>query len=147
MKITVETKIKAPIELIWNLWTEAKHIEKWNNASSDWYTPHAVNNLKIGGRFTYRMEARKGGEGFDFSGTYSLIEPRVKIEYRLDDGRVVRVDFIEEADGVAVIETFDPEDMNAPELQKAGWQAILDNFKSYVLKHNSFLGRMFSFLA
>ncbi|HEY0908465.1 MAG TPA: SRPBCC family protein [Candidatus Paceibacterota bacterium] len=130
-KITVETKVKAPIEKVWAFWTEAKHIEKWNNASPDWHTPRAINNLKIGGRFTSRMEAKDGSAGFDFGGTYTTIEQFSKIEYRMDDGRMARIDFIDEEDGVAIVETFDPEKVNPAEMQKAGWQAILDNFKSY----------------
>lgn len=135
-KITVETKIKAPIEKIWECWTETKHIEKWNAASSDWHTVRAINNLKLAGRFTYRMEAKDGSEGFDLAGTYTLIEPLKKIEYRLDDGRMVRIDFVEEDDGVAIIETFDPEDINSPEMQKMGWQGILNSFKVYTLSQN-----------
>jgi uncharacterized protein YndB with AHSA1/START domain len=136
MKITVETKIKAPLKTIWELWTGVEHIEKWNNASADWHTPTAVNNLKIAGGFSYRMEARDGSFGFDFSGTYTNIELYKKIEYKLDDGRMVRIDFIEEGDEVAIVETFETEKVNPPEMQKTGWQAILDNFKAYTLAYN-----------
>lgn len=137
MKITVETKIKAPLHLVWELWTGVQHIEKWNNASPDWHTPTAVNNLKIAGGFSYRMEARDGSAGFDLRGSYTNIELYKKIEYKLEDGRMVRIDFIEEGDEVAIVETFEPEKVNSPEMQKAGWQAILDNFKAYTLAYNS----------
>lgn len=136
-KITVETKVKAPIEKVWECWTGARHIERWNNASPEWHTPRAINNLKLGGRFTTRMEAKDGSAGFDFAGTYTTIEECKKIEYRLDDGRMARIDFIDEEDGVAIIETFDAEKVNPAEMQKQGWQAILDNFKAYAESQSS----------
>lgn len=130
-RITVEAKVKAPIEKVWEFWTGTRHIERWNNASPDWHTPRAINNLKLAGRFTSRMEAKDGSTGFDFAGTYTNIEEFKKIEYRLDDGRMVRIDFIDEEDGIAIVETFEIEKENSPEMQKMGWQAILDNFKKY----------------
>lgn len=109
-----------------------EHIQKWNNASADWHTPHATNDLTVGGRFTSRMESKDGAVGFDFTGVYTAIDQYEKIEYVLDDGRKVKVEFLKEADQYRIVETFDPENINPIEMQKAGWQAILDNFKAYV---------------
>lgn len=131
--ITVEAYIDAPIEKIWSYWTEPEHIKKWNNASSDWHTPHASNDLRTGGEFLTRMESRDGSQGFDFTGTYTAVEQDKRIEYVMTDGRKVSVAFEPKGRGINVIETFDPESINPPEMQKGGWQAILDNFKAYVL--------------
>ena len=130
--ITVEAAIVAPIEKVWKYWTEPQHITQWNNASEDWHTPHAENDLKEGGRFTSRMEAKDGSFGFDFGGTYTLVETNKQIEYTLDDGRKVSINFTSQGNETTVVETFEAENMNSIELQKGGWQAILDNFKKYV---------------
>ena len=130
--ITVEAAIVAPIEKVWKYWTEPQHITQWNNASEDWHTPHAENDLKEGGRFTSRMEAKDGSFGFDFGGTYTLVETNKQIEYTLDDGRKVSINFTRQGNETTVVETFEAENMNSIELQKGGWQAILDNFKKYV---------------
>ena len=130
--ITVEAAIAAPIEKVWHYWTEPQHITQWNNASEDWHTPHAENDLKEGGRFTSRMEAKDGSFGFDFGGTYTLIETLKLIEYTLDDGRKVIINFTSQGNETTFVETFEAESMNSIELQKGGWQAILDNFKKYV---------------
>ena len=130
--ITVEAAIVAPIEKVWKYWTEPQHIIQWNNASEDWHTPHAENDLKEGGRFTSRMEAKDGSFGFDFGGTYTLVETNKQIEYTLDDGRKVSINFTSQGNETTVVETFEAENMNSIELQKGGWQAILDNFKKYV---------------
>ena len=130
--ITVEAAIVAPIEKVWKYWTEPQHITQWNNASEDWHTPHAENDLKEGGRFTSRMEAKDGSFGFDFGGTYTLVETNKQIEYTLDDGRKVSINFTSQGNETTVGETFEAENMNSIELQKGGWQAILDNFKKYV---------------
>ena len=130
--ITVEAAIVAPIEKVWKYWTEPQHITQWNNASEDWHTPHAENDLKEGGRFTSRMEAKDGSFGFDFGGTYTLIETLKLIEYTLDDDRKVIINFTSQGNETTVVETFEAENMNSIELQKGGWQAILDNFKKYV---------------
>ncbi len=135
-RITVETQVNAPLEVVWSFWTGTKHIEVWNAASKDWYTPQAINNLKIGGRFTYRMEARDGSSGFDFAGTYTTIVPNEKIEYKLDDGRVVRIDFIPENGMVSIVETFEPETIHGLDMQRVGWQTILDSFKAYTEKNS-----------
>ena len=129
--ITVEAAIAAPIEKVWQYWTEPQHITQWNNASEDWHTPHAENDLKEG-RFTSRMEAKDGSFGFDFSGNYTLVETNKLIEYTLDDDRKVSINFTSHGNETTVVKTFEAENMNSIELQKGGWQAILDNFKKYV---------------
>lgn len=130
--ITIEAIIQAPIEKVWQFWTEPAHIQKWNNASDDWHTPFAKNDLQKGGKFLYRMEAKNGSIGFDFEGTYTLIKHQETIEYVLGDGREVQIEFIKEDGKVKVIENFDAEDTNPVEMQREGWQAILNNFKAYV---------------
>ncbi|MBP5993611.1 MAG: SRPBCC family protein [Candidatus Moranbacteria bacterium] len=133
--VTVETVIAAPIEKVWMCWAEPEHITHWNFASDDWHAPSATNDLRVGGRFSYRMEARDGSAGFDFSGTYAVVEERQRIEYVMDgeDARKVSVEFAAHPDGCRVVETFETEETNPIELQRAGWQAILDNFKKHVL--------------
>ena len=131
-KITVETTVNASIEKVWQYWTEPKHIEKWNNASEDWHTPHAENDLRVGGKFLSRMETRDGSFGFDFEGIYSEVIPFEKIKYGLEDGREVETLFTENGTTTKIISTFDAENENPLEMQKDGWQAILDNFKKYV---------------
>jgi hypothetical protein len=133
-KITVETTINASIEKIWLYWTEPKHIEKWNNASDDWHTPHAENDLRIGGKFLSRMEAKDGSFGFDFEGIYSEVKPFEKIKYSLEDGREVETMFVKNGENIEITTTFDAENENPIEMQKEGWQAILNNFKKYVEK-------------
>jgi uncharacterized protein YndB with AHSA1/START domain len=133
-QITVEVLVNAPIEKVWEYWTKPEHIVNWNFASSDWCSPNAVNDLKVGGEFNFRMEAKDGSGGFDFQGTYSLVEPNKKIEYTIIDGRKVTIEFGEEGGGCRVVETFEAEKINPLEMQKSGWQAILNNFKKYVEK-------------
>jgi len=132
MKITVETVVKAEPNRVWNAWNNPADIKQWNNASDDWHTTSSSVDLREGGKFTARMEARDGSQGFDFEGTYTRVEPNKTIEYRMGDGREVKVEFVPQADGVLVKETFDTEDENTPELQRQGWQAILDNFGKHV---------------
>jgi len=129
--ITVNARINAPVGKVWSLFTGPEHIVRWNNASDDWHTPKAENDLRVGGRFVSRMEARDGSEGFDFSGTYSRVEPLSDISYTLDDDRLVQVSFVAEGTDTVVTTTFEAEQVNSTELQQAGWQAILDNFKKY----------------
>lgn len=129
--ITVEVLIHAPIEKVWHDFTDPAAVMAWNAASDDWHTTQANNDLRTGGSFAYRMEAKDGSEGFDFTGTYDSVVPNEHIAYTMDDGRKVEVRFVPDADGVGVIERFEPEAENSPELQRAGWQAILDNFKKY----------------
>jgi uncharacterized protein YndB with AHSA1/START domain len=132
MKITVESVVKADLNRVWAAWNNPEDIKRWNAASDDWHTPRASVDLREGGKFNARMEARDGSEGFDFEGTYTRIVPRKLIEYRMDDGREVSVEFSQEAGRVRVRETFDAESQNPAELQRQGWQAILDNFARHV---------------
>ena len=131
-KITVETTVNASMDRVWQYWTEPKHIKKWNNASDDWHTPHAENDLRVGGKFLSRMEAKDGSFGFDFEGIYSEVIPFEKIKYGLEDGREVEIMFNGKGQTTEVIEVFDAENENPIEMQKGGWQAILNNFKKYV---------------
>lgn len=131
MKITVETKIAAPVELVWSAYSTPEDIKQWNAASDDWHTTKATVDLRVGGAFTSRMEARDGSFGFDFAGTYTAIVPRERIEYSFGD-RVAFVEFATAADGVTVRVTFDAEAENSVEQQRGGWEAILNNFKKHV---------------
>jgi len=132
--ITIETLVAAPIEKIWNYWTAPEHIQHWNFASDDWCSPAATNDLKPGGKFNYRMEAKDGSMGFDFEGTYTAVKLNEAIEYILGDERNVYIKFEKAGDEYKVAETFEAEDVNSVELQKGGWQSILNNFKNYVEK-------------
>jgi uncharacterized protein YndB with AHSA1/START domain len=132
VKITVKTTIDAPTERVWKYWTEPKHITKWNNASDDWHTPFAENDLQAGGKFLSRMEAKDGSFGFDFEGIYDEVKLYEVISYTMADGRKVTITFAAVDDKTEVIEIFDAEDTNSIELQQNGWQAILDNFRKYV---------------
>ena len=130
--ITVQSNINATIKKVWECWTLPEHITKWNNASDDWDTPYAENDLRTGGKFKSTMAAKDGSMSFDFEGEYILVELNKVIKYVLADGRKVEVIFKETASGVEIIESFDPETVNPEEMQRAGWQAILDNFKKHV---------------
>ncbi|MCM3115515.1 SRPBCC family protein [Neobacillus sp. MER 74] len=130
-KITVQTTVHAPVEKVWEHWTEPKHITQWNNASEDWHTPFAENDLTVGGKFLTRMEAKDGSFGFDFGGVYDEVKLNEVISYTMGDGRKVSVTFKGQGNDTEVIETFDAETTNPIEMQQAGWQAILDNFKKY----------------
>lgn len=129
--ITVENTINAPAQKVWDYWTKPEHITKWNNASEDWHTPWAKNDLRVGGNFSARMEAKDGSMGFDFGGVYDAVRPHEYIEYTLGDGRKVRVTFTPSDNNTRVVENFEAETTNSVEMQKGGWQAILDNFKKY----------------
>ena len=130
--ITVQNTINASIEKVWELWTAPEHVIKWNNASDDWHTPFAENDLKVGGKFKYTMASKDGTMGFDFEGIYTNVVNPSLIEYEMADGRKVKIIFEKDEDSIKVIESFDPETENPEEMQKNGWQAILDNFKKYV---------------
>ncbi|WP_308637891.1 SRPBCC family protein [Paenibacillus silvisoli] len=130
-RVTIETTVQAPVEKVWELWTEPTHITQWNSPSEDWHTPHAENDLRVGGKFTSRMEAKDGSFGFDFGGVYDDVKTHEAIVYTIGDDREVQIQFIGEGGATKVIETFETETMNAVEMQRAGWQAILDNFKKY----------------
>lgn len=132
MNITITTNIQAAIDKVWDCWTLPEHIVNWNFASPDWHAPAAENDLREGGEFVFTMAARDGSVAFDFTGIYTLVEPHKRIEYRIADGRKVSVQFLVEANHVVVTETFETENQNSAEMQEAGWQAILNNFKDYV---------------
>lgn len=131
-KITIEANIHATPEQVWQCWTLPEHITKWNQASDDWHTPHAENDLRVGGRFSSRMESKDGKYGFDFGGVYDAVEPYHKIAYTIGDGRTVHITMEPVDGGTQVVETFEAESQNSIERQRQGWQAILDNFKRYV---------------
>ena len=130
--ITIEASIQASPEQVWQCWTQPEHITKWNQASDDWHTPHAENDLRVGGRFSSRMESKDGKYGFDFWGVYDRVEPFSRIDYTIGDGRAVHITMKPIDGGTYVVETFEAESENSIELQREGWQAILDNFKRYV---------------
>lgn len=131
-KVTVETTVNAPIERTWAYWTGPEHIMKWNNASDDWHTPHSINDLRVGGKFLSRMEAKDKSFGFDFEGIYDQVSLNKFISYTLGDGRKVQITFTDQGKATKISEVFDPESTNPVELQRDGWQAILNNFKRYV---------------
>jgi uncharacterized protein YndB with AHSA1/START domain len=133
--ITVETKVAADIATVWHAYTNPDDIIKWNAASDDWHTTAATVELHEGGHFSSRMEAKDGSQGFDFAGTYTRIVPYAVIEYAFGE-RHARVDFVEGGDGVTVTVAFDPENQFPEDMQRAGWQAILDNFKRHVEAKN-----------
>ncbi|MGW9126424.1 SRPBCC family protein [Paenibacillus chitinolyticus] len=129
--ITVEATVHAPVDKVWEYWTEPQHITKWSFASDDWHAPKAENDLRVGGKFLTRMEAKDGSFGFEFGGEYDEIRINELISYTLGDGRNVTITFIGQENNTRVIEAFEAEAANSVEMQKAGWQAILDNFKKY----------------
>lgn len=129
--ITIETTINAPVEKVWSYWTTPEHIIKWNNASDDWHTTKAENDLRVGGKFSSRMEAKDGSLGFDFGGVYDKININKQIAYTLGDNRKVNISFTESEKGIRVVEIFEAETENSLELQRFGWLAILNNFKKY----------------
>jgi uncharacterized protein YndB with AHSA1/START domain len=131
IKITVSAIVKQPVARVWVLWTNPFHIIHWNYASADWHTTYAETDLKKGGKFLSRMEAKDGSFGFDFSGEYTKVELNKCIKYTLDDERVVEILFRSKGNDTIVTETFEAEQENSVELQKTGWQSILDNFKNY----------------
>jgi uncharacterized protein YndB with AHSA1/START domain len=132
ISIIVETTILAPVEVVWQYFTDPEHVVNWNNASPDWHTPKAENQLIVGGKFSYIMAAKDGSFSFDFWGIYDVIHENQLLQYTLGDSRKVSVEFISLEDDTKIIETFEAETENTIELQKNGWQAILDNFKKYV---------------
>ena len=132
MRITVETVVKAPIARVWDAWNNPADIQQWNAPQDDWHTTRSAVDLREGGRFSARMEAKNGSAGFDFEGTYGGVVPKQAIDFRMSDGRDVKIEFVERPGEVLVKETFDTETENTPELQRKGWQAILDNFARHV---------------
>ena len=130
--ITVKTTIDRSIGEVWDYWTTPEHITKWNFATPEWHCPKAEHDLKVGGKLNYHMAAKNGSMAFDYTATFTRLEPNELMEYKLDDGRKVTISFSDIGDKTEVIETFEVEDENSIEMQRQGWQAILDNFKKYV---------------
>ncbi|MBC7885680.1 MAG: SRPBCC family protein [Saprospiraceae bacterium] len=131
VSITVKATIHAPIEKVWKSWTTPEHIMQWNTASDEWHTPHAENDLRVGGKFLSRMAAKDGSFSFDFEGVYTKVNDHEAIAYQLGDDRKVEIHFAAAGDDTLVTEIFEAESTNPIELQQTGWQAILDNFKKY----------------
>jgi len=131
VKVTVDTIVHAPVAEVWKAYTSPSDIVKWNAASDDWHTTKASVDLRVGGSFSSRMEAKDGSFGFDFAGTYTAVVPNERIEYSFGD-RSVTVDFSETSEGVRVTISFDAESTHSIEQQRGGWQAILNNFKRHV---------------
>ncbi len=129
--ITVEATVNAPVEKVWECWSNPQHITQWCNASNDWHAPRAENDLRTGGKFSTRMEAKDGSFGFDFGGQYDEVKTNELITYTMDDGRKVKINFTALSDTTEVVESFEAEDENPVEIQRGGWQSILDNFKNY----------------
>lgn len=131
IKVTVEATIKAPVEKVWKLWSTPEDIKQWNSASDDWHTPKAENDLRTGGTFSSRMEAKDGSFGFDFAGVYDEVINHQLIAYTMGDGRTVKVTFTANGNETKVTEVFEAENQNPIDMQETGWQAILNNFKKY----------------
>lgn len=130
--ITVRASIRATVQKVWHKWTQPQDIVRWNHASDDWHTTKAINELHVGGRFSYRMEAKDGSMGFDFMGVYDNVILHKQIDYTLGDDRKVKITFTSVGNHTEVVQSFEPEETNPAELQRQGWQAILDNFRQYV---------------
>lgn len=135
-KITISVSIKAPVEKVWENFINPEAIMQWNNASDDWYTPKAVNDLRVGGSFIYTMAAKDGSFSFDFGGEYDNVLENQLIEYTIEDGRQVSVRFTGNDEETHIEEIFEAELQNPVEMQQQGWQAILNNFKAFVEKSN-----------
>ena len=130
-KINIQASILADKQKVWDYYTLPQHITQWNFADPSWHCPSATNNMKIGGKYSARMEAKDGSFGFDFGGIYDEVRTNEYIEYTLGDGRKVKIDFVADNNKTKISESFEPESENPHELQKGGWQAILNNFKKY----------------
>ncbi len=130
--ITVSAIVAAPLPQVWEAWTDPEHITKWAFATNDWEAPAAENDVRVGGRFKTTMAAKDKSVSFDFTGMYTAVTAHTLIAYTMDDGRTARITFEQMPEGVKITETFDPESQNSPEMQRDGWQAILNNFKAYV---------------
>ena len=129
--ITVSTMVNAPVEKVWQCWNGPDHITKWCQATPEWHAPSADNDLRKGGKFRTTMAAKDGSMSFEFEGVYDEVEPMKRIAYTMADGRRVKIVFEQEGQQTRITETFDPESQNSIELQRGGWQAILDSFKQY----------------
>jgi len=132
IQIRISAMVNAPIDRVWDSWTKPEHITKWNFADDSWHCPSASNDLKVGGKYIARMEAKDGTLGFDFEATYDTIIDKQELTYTMPDGRKVTTIFVSDGNETSITTTFDAESENPVELQKQGWQAILDNFKKYV---------------
>lgn len=135
--IKIQVLVAGPIELVWTCWNSPEHIIKWNAANDDWHTPAAVSDFRIGGSFSYRMEAKDGSMGFDLNGKFDQIEDHRYIAYTMEDDRKVAIEFEARGDRTLITEQFEAESMNSRELQEAGWQAILNNFAKYTSELHS----------
>lgn len=129
--LTIEATIGLPVAQVWDLWSKPEHITKWNYAGDDWHCPSAENDLRAGGKYSSRMEAKDGSFGFDFWGTYEEVVPFERVTSVLGDGRTVQVNFTDLGGSTRLVESFEAEGENPPELQQQGWQMILNNFKKY----------------
>lgn len=129
--VTVESIVNTPVEKVWEFWNEPKHITNWYQASDDWHAPFAENDLQTNGKFKTTMAAKDGSYQFDFEGVYTNVQPYKTIAYTLLDGRKVHIDFNPQGNSTEVVETFEAEETNPVQMQKDGWQAILNNFKKY----------------
>jgi uncharacterized protein YndB with AHSA1/START domain len=129
--VNIETTVNAPVNKVWETWSKPEHITKWATATDEWHTPRAENDLRTGGKFLSRMEAKDGSAGFDFGGTYDEVRPNEYIEYTMGDGRNVKTNFKEENGKTHITQSFEAEETNPVEMQRTGWQTILDNFKKY----------------
>lgn len=130
-RITVETIVKSPVEKVWKSWNEPEHIMNWCHASDDWHAPASTNDIRTGGTFSTTIAAKDGSYSFDFGGVYDNVKEHELIQYTMGDGRKVEVIFTREGNDTKVVETFEAESTNPLEMQRIGWQAILDNFKKY----------------
>lgn len=135
-RIMVEATANIPITKVWKAWNTPADIMQWNTADPSWHSPSSENDLRIGGKFKHRMEAKDGSFGFDFEGIYDIVEPHKKITYTMGDGRKATTLFAEHNGKTTIQTTFDAETENDPEFQKQGWQAILNNFVKYVESNN-----------
>lgn len=133
--ITIESTVNAPVAKVWEFWNEPRHITGWAAASDDWHTPRAENDLRAGGQFSSRMEAKDGSMGFDFGGVYDAVTPNEHIAYTLGDGRKVDIRFTSSGGATHIVQKFEAEAQNPVEMQQGGWQAILNNFKAYTEKN------------
>ncbi len=131
-QLTVEVIVNAEVAKAWDFFTLPEHVKQWNFAAPEWHCPQAENDLQVGGKFIYRMEAKDGSFGFDFCGVYDVVDTHRYIKYTLEDNRVVEITFSAEGDGTKVTEVFEAEKVNPIELQQQGWQLILNNYKAIV---------------
>ncbi|HEX9980691.1 MAG TPA: SRPBCC family protein [Flavobacterium sp.] len=134
-KITVQTLVSSPISKVWEYWNQPEHVTKWYQASDDWHAPHAENDLREGGKFSTTMAARDGSMSFDFEGVYDRVEENRVIDYTIADGRKVWIAFDDMGNSTKITQTFEMENEHPEEMQRGGWQAILDNFKNFAENH------------